>query len=99
MTLPSISVVIPTRNCAEYICDALDSVCSQTYRVAQTIVVDDASTDRTEHVVRSHQAGCIYLRNDRCRGPGFARNRGIEAAAGECVAFLDADDAWLPEKL
>ncbi len=96
---PLVSVVIPAYNAARWIRDALDSVARQTYPTIETLVVDDASTDQTETVVRSHPLPCSYIRNPTNSGPSAARNRAIQASSGKYVAFLDADDVWLPDKL
>ena len=98
MKTPVVSVVIPTYNCGRYIEEAVNSVLSQTYRSLEIIVVDDGSTDDT--------AGRLEKYTDRIRfvsqknsGPSRARNVGMELSTGEYIAFLDADDRWLPEKL
>lgn len=96
---PLISVVIPAYNAEGFIADALASVIAQDYPNTETIVVDDASTDATEEVVRNHPLRCHYVRNSANLGPSASRNRGIREATGRYVAFLDADDAWLPGKL
>jgi glycosyltransferase involved in cell wall biosynthesis len=96
----TVSVVIPTHNRAHLIERAVKSVLSQTYAHLDVIVVDDASTDGTEHVVRAFKDPRVrYLRHDKNRGACAARNTGITAGQGEYVAFLDSDDEWLPTKL
>ncbi|MCF7958378.1 MAG: glycosyltransferase family 2 protein [Phycisphaerae bacterium] len=94
----SISVIIPTYNAAGYIGRAIDSVLAQTYRPDEVIVVDDGSTDNTAEVIQSYGASVRYIYQNNA-GPGAARNRGIKAAAGRWLAFLDSDDAWLAHKL
>jgi glycosyltransferase involved in cell wall biosynthesis len=97
--LPPVSVVIPAYNAANTIERALRSVYAQTYpNIVEGIVVDDGSTDNTCHVVRSRfpHAKYIYQKN---AGPFPAKNRGIEAATGDYVAFLDADDEWTETKI
>lgn len=93
-----VSIVIPAYNAAKYICQSLDSVLSQTYRDFEIIVVDDGSIDNTKEVLKPYfgQIRYIYKPNG---GPASARNTGINNAKGEYIAFLDADDLWLPEKL
>ncbi len=95
-----VSVIIPTHNFAEYISESIDSVLAQTYRGFEIIIVDDGSTDNTKEVVekwgQSDKVRYFYQEN---KGPGAARNRGIKESKGDYIAFLDADDLWLPEKL
>lgn len=94
-----ISVIIPTYNCADYLGDALRSVAIQAFQDLEIIVVDDRSTDLTQSVVTRSEVPCRYFFNDRNRGPAGARNQGILQSKGHYIAFLDADDAWLPGKL
>jgi glycosyltransferase involved in cell wall biosynthesis len=91
-------VVIPTYNRASLVVAAVGSVLDQTIRNAEIIVVDDGSTDATEEALRRFSGSIRYLKQENA-GPGPARNRGLQAATGEWVAFLDSDDRWLPEKL
>lgn len=93
-----ISVVIPSYNAAKYVVVAVESVLAQTYRDFEILVVDDGSTDDTREVLRKYGAAVQYLYKTN-GGVSSARNYGIEKARGKYVAFLDADDVWLPEKL
>jgi len=93
-----ISVVIPTYNSAAYIGRAIRSVQGQTYPAHEIIVVDDGSTDETEAVVSVFGEVVRYIRQSNA-GAASARNKGIHGAEGEWIAFLDADDEWLPTKL
>lgn len=95
---PLVSVVIPTYNRAHIVGEAIESVLSQTYENVEVIVVDDGSTDNTFESL-SPLIPTIRLLRQENAGPSAARNRGIAAANGEFVAFLDSDDLWLPEKL
>jgi len=95
---PTISVVIPVYNAAEFIGEALDSVFAQTCLPLEVIVVDDGSEDHTPDVVASYADKVTYIRKER-GGPGSARNVGIRAASGQWIAFLDGDDIWLPTLL
>ncbi len=98
--MPSVSVVIPTYNRAHVISAAIKSVLEQSFRDLEVIVVDDASTDGTEGVVRSLDDGRVrYIRHEENKGAPAARNTGINAARGQYVAFQDSDDEWLPGKL
>ena len=97
---PTVSVIIPTYNRAAMIGRAIESVLHQTHHDFELIVVDDASTDDTEAVIRSYpDSRILYLRHSENRGGSAARNTGIEAARGQYIAFLDSDDEWLPDKL
>ncbi len=97
---PKISVIIPAYNSAEFICETLDSVIGQKYREHEIIVVNDGSpdTEKFERVISSRLDGIVYIRQKNT-GAGVARNTGIEHARGEIIAFLDADDIWLPDFL
>ncbi|QEG02197.1 UDP-Glc:alpha-D-GlcNAc-diphosphoundecaprenol beta-1,3-glucosyltransferase WfgD [Stieleria maiorica] len=94
-----VSVIIPTYNCARYIAGALQSVATQAYADLEIVVVDDGSNDDTSAAVDQSGVPCTYLMNQRSKGPAGARNQGIQHSDGDYIAFLDADDAWLPNKL
>ncbi|WP_292974984.1 glycosyltransferase family 2 protein [Nitrosomonas sp.] len=107
MTVPSyaeVSVVIPCFRCAETIERAVLSVAKQTLRPAEVILVDDCSNDGTfellQHIQRRHTKGWIKVIVQQInQGPGSARNAGWEIAKQPYIAFLDADDAWHPQKI
>lgn len=88
-----VSVVIPTFNCGQYICQAVESVLKQNYKDWDIIVVDDGSTDKTSEIIEPYkQAGLVrYIYQDNRGLPG-ARNTGIKNAEGEFIVVLDADD-------
>jgi GT2 family glycosyltransferase len=94
----SISVVIPAYNAEKSISRTIKSVLTQSRRPDEIIVVDDGSTDQTAQRIKEFGSDVCYIYQENA-GPSVARNRGIEAAAGEWIAFLDADDEWLPERL
>lgn len=98
MKTPLLSVVIPTWNRAQLVCDAVRSALAQ--GAVEVIVVDDASTDKTALVLeREFGSQVRLLRLEHRRGAGGARNAGARLARGAFVAFLDSDDVWLPAKL
>jgi glycosyltransferase involved in cell wall biosynthesis len=100
MTSPYVTVVIPAYNAAATIQRAVDSALAQTYRNFEIIVIDDGSRDATAEIVAAYQSPLIQLlRLPRNQGESGAMNEGIAAAKGELIAFLDADDEWLPTKL
>lgn len=92
-----ISVIIPAFNAVSYIGEALQSVLAQTAPADEIIVVNDGSTDNTAREAEKFP-GIRILHQDN-QGCAAARNNGINASSGEWLAFLDADDVWLPEKL
>lgn len=93
-----VSVVIPTFNRGEHLIGAVKSVLAQTYRDYEIIVVDDGSNDDTLLELKPYMGRIRYFYQQN-QGAGSARNRGIEAAAGEWISMLDSDDVWLPTKL
>jgi len=95
---PLVSVVIPTYNAERYVAEALESVLAQSYGNVEIIVVDDGSSDGTCSVVEGFGSDVRLFRQPN-QGPSAARNLGIAKARGDYVAFLDADDLWMPEKL
>ncbi len=97
--MPRVSVVIPTYNRARFVTKAIDSVLEQTFRDFEIIVVNDGSTDKTEEVLQPYQDQIVYFSYQGNKGAAYARNRAIELAQGEYIAFLDSDDFWQPEKL
>lgn len=95
---PLISCIIPVYNGENYLEETLDSVFAQTYNPLEVIVVDDGSTDGTAVQIKARTEEILYLRQSNA-GPAAARNAGIAAAAADYLAFVDADDLWLPDKL
>jgi len=96
--LPLVSVIIPVLNGEAYLDEALASVRGQAGGRTEVIVVDDGSTDGTADVVRARHGDVRYHYQENA-GVGAARNAGLRLARGEFIAFLDADDYWLPGKL
>lgn len=97
----TVSVVIPTYNRGALLGEALESVLAQGSAIGEIIVVDDGSTDDTPSVLAGYcgQHSIVRVVRQPNSGESRARNAGIRLAVGEFVAFLDSDDAWLPEKL
>ncbi len=94
---PLVSVILPVFNGEAFLAQAIASVLAQTYRPIQVIVVDDGSTDATAAMAQAFQkVEYVYQAN---QGLSAARNAGIHLSSGEFIAFLDADDLWLPDKL
>lgn len=96
---PLVSIIIPTFNRKHFIADAIDSCLAQTYENCEIIVVDDGSSDGTADFLGERYGDQIELVTQVNRGPGIARNRGIAAARGEFVHFLDADDQLHERKI
>lgn len=95
---PTVSVIIPTYNRATLVSEAVESVLRGTVAPLEIIVVDDGSTDDTREALRRFRERVHYIFQPN-RGPAAARNVGINAAQGQVLAFLDADDLWLPDSL
>jgi glycosyltransferase involved in cell wall biosynthesis len=95
---PLVTVVIPTYNYADFLREAVLSVLDQTFQDFEIIVVDGGSTDHTPSVIKEFPEKVRYIYQEN-QGTMVARNTGIAAARGEYIAFLDADDLWLPAKL
>lgn len=98
MNPPLVSVIIPVFNAERFLSDALNSVLSQGYPNLELIVVDDGSTDGSREIIQRTPGKIRYLRQENS-GPAAARNRGLEIAHGDVLAFQDADDIWPPHKL
>jgi glycosyltransferase involved in cell wall biosynthesis len=95
---PEISVVIPAYNAELYLREAIESVQAQNHLSLEILVIDNGSTDGTADVVRSFGSAVRYTYQQNAGAAG-GRNRGAEMAAGDFIAFLDADDLWMEGKL
>ncbi len=97
-----VSIITPSHNASEFISQSIESVINQSYKDWEMIIVDDCSDDNSVEVIRGY-----YDRDNRIKliqletnsGAGVARNRAIAEASGDMIAFLDADDIWMPQKL
>lgn len=94
----AISAIIPVYNGERHLSEAIESVLGQTLAPSEIVVVDDGSDDATPAVARRYGSR-VRFRRQRNQGAAAARNTGVGMAAGTFVAFLDADDLWMPEKL
>jgi glycosyltransferase involved in cell wall biosynthesis len=92
----TVSVVIPAYNAARYLAEAVASVRTQTHAVHEIIVIDDGSTDATAEIARGLGVRFAHQAN---AGPAAALNHGVSLATGRLIAFISADDLWVPEKL
>ncbi|WP_181008491.1 glycosyltransferase family 2 protein [Sphingomonas montanisoli] len=97
--MTSVSVVIPTYNRRDTLVRAIESLFAQDHPVSEVIVVDDGSTDGTAELPLLGDPRVHYLVNPTNLGAQGARNRGVAAATGDAIAFLDSDDYWEPTKL
>ena len=98
MDRPLVSVIIPNYNYANYVGSAVDSVLGQTYPNIEIIVIDDGSTDGSREILEGYgdRINAVFQTN---QGVSAARNNGVTVSRGELIAFLDADDYWLSEKI
>lgn len=97
-----ISVVMPAYNTEKTIDQAIQSVIDQTYKNLELIIIDDCSSDETVKRINAFvckDSRLRLLQNEKNTGVAMSRNRGVEEASGEWIAFLDSDDIWMPEKL
>jgi len=97
-----VSVITPVFNSEKYIRRTLDSVLAQSYQDIEIVLVDDQSKDRSADIIRKYREThpeIIYYLQPENMGAGHARNKALELAKGQFVAFLDADDLWKPEKI
>ncbi len=94
-----ISVIIPLYNKEHFIKDTIYSVLNQSFSDWEMVIIDDGSTDSSVHIVQSVQDHRIRLYRQENQGVSCARNRGIKLAKGDFIAFLDADDKWMPDYL
>ncbi len=97
-----VSVIIPVYNAERYLGKTLRSVLAQTYQNIEIVLVDDCSTDQSATIIAKYQkrhAQIMYFLQPQNMGAGAARNKCLELATGQYVAFLDSDDLWYPDKL
>ena len=100
--MPLVSIITPVCNASRWIPDVLTSVWKQTFADWEHLLVDDASTDSSTEMIEAaaeRDVRIVLVRMSRNSCPSAARSRALDAARGRYIAFLDADDLWLPEKL
>jgi glycosyltransferase involved in cell wall biosynthesis len=100
--LPKVSVIVPVRDGANFIGEAIASILAQNYPDLEILVVDDGSRDATAAILdelRARHAQLEVFRNDHHQGPAASRNTALSRASGQYIAFLDADDLWAPDYL
>ena len=95
---PKVSAIIPNYNYAQYVGEAIDSVLDQTYPNIEVVVVDDGSSDGSREILEGYGDRIKVILQEN-QGVSAARNNGVKASEGRYLAFLDADDAWLPTKI
>jgi glycosyltransferase involved in cell wall biosynthesis len=97
-----VSIITPSYNSSKFISQTIESVLAQTYQDWEMIIVDDASPDNSNKIIEKYiqkDTRIKLIKLKKNSGPAVARNTAIEEASGRFIAFLDADDLWLPEKL
>ncbi len=101
MKTPLVSIVTPAFNSAKFIAETIQSVQRQTYENWEMIIIDDFSTDETISIINSFSADSRVklFQLEKNSGAGIARQKAVDLAQGNFIAFLDADDLWFPEKL
>lgn len=100
--MPKVSIITPLYNSASYISRTIQSVLDQTFQDWEMLIIDDCSTDKGVDIVKGIAADeprIKLLKNKTNSGPALTRNRGIKAAKGRYIAFLDSDDQWSKDKL
>jgi teichuronic acid biosynthesis glycosyltransferase TuaG len=100
-----VSIITPTYNSITTLKESLDSIVAQTHRPLEIVIIDDGSVDDSYAFAKAYasknpspEITFVNLKNDSNSGAGITRNKGIEAATGTYIAFLDADDLWKPHK-
>jgi len=99
---PLISIITPCYNAEKFIAQTIESVRNQTYSNWEMLIIDDCSTDNSKQIINRFSATdpritLIELKENK--GTAYAKNQGLDAAKGNFIAFIDADDVWLPEKI
>lgn len=97
-----VSIITPNYNCGRFIAQTIESVLAQTYSHWEMLIIDDCSTDKSYEIALKYAVKdnrIKVMRNEKNSGAAISRNKAIEQAQGEFIAFLDSDDLWMPDKL
>lgn len=97
-----VSIITPVYKCEKYVGETMDSVISQTYGKWEMLLVDDCSPDGSAEIIKKYadrDQRIRYIKLEKNSGAAAARNMGLKCAEGQYIAYLDADDLWMPEKL
>ncbi|MFI3252356.1 MAG: glycosyltransferase family 2 protein [bacterium] len=95
-----VSIIMPVYNCEDYILETINSILNQSYTNWELIIINDHSTDNTEQIIKQINNDKIqYYKLEQNSGTAIARNKAISLSKGKFIAFLDADDLWLEDKL
>lgn len=94
-----VSIIMPVYNGEKYIKEAIESIINQTYSNWELLIVDDGSTDNTASIIKEFNDSRIKYMYQKNQGPSAARNKGLDLAEGNYIAFIDADDMYVNEKL
>lgn len=97
--MPTVSIIMNCYNGEKYLKEAIDSVYAQTFKDWEIIFWDNLSTDKSPEIAKGYDKRLRYFRGSEFLPLGAARERAIEKAGGEYIAFLDVDDVWMPEHL
>jgi len=102
MDKPLVSVITPVYNCEKYLAQTIESVINQTYENWEMILADDCSPDNSAEIIKKYSEKdprIKYVKLPENGGAAKARNKALEVSQGRYIAYLDADDIWLPKKL
>ena len=96
-----VSIIMPSYNTGQFICQSIESVQNQTYQNWELIIVDDCSSDNTDTLIKPFlkDSRIKYFKNKKNSGAAVSRNKALREANGKWIAFLDSDDLWMPRKL
>ena len=102
INMPHVSVIMPAYNAEKTVASSIESVLCQTYRDFELIIINDCASDATDDIIKEYankDDRIVYVKNEKNSGVSYTRNRAVEMARGEWIAFLDSDDMWVSNKL